>query len=154
MGSEMCIRDRIVERDRELGRIDRGRREADLPASLHHPIEHRGRCDARGRRGEALGAGTEVFTLDEKDKAGQPSDDNDAAEQAAANDSSACANAGPACMAQSRHRLQEPSSHAPACGHPAERPSYVRASVVSPLIHSRYLSRPASTGSARSSGTL
>ena len=31
---------------------------------------------------------------------------------------------------------------------------YARASVVSPLIHSRYLSRPASTGSASSSGTL
>src|SRR5678815_2227676 len=113
----------IVEGDRELRRIDRGRREADLAAPLHHPVEDGAWSDARCRGGEAFGAGAEVFTLDEKDEAGQPSDDNEAAEQGAANYSSA----------QRR---------------------YVRANVVSPLIHSRYLSRPASTGSARSSGTL
>jgi len=101
--------------------------------ALHDAVKDGAGRDTRGRGGEPLGARTEVFALDEKNQAGQPGGDDSAAEQGAPGyGTGASANTALMCV----QRL------------------YVRASVVSPLIHSRYLSRPASTGSARSSGTL
>ena len=67
----------VVDGDSRRRRVDRRRREADLPVALHDGEIHRTRCDARRRLGETLRVRAEVFAPNEEAEPAAPEEEDE-----------------------------------------------------------------------------